>query len=88
MILGQKGHPARFGIFARWPKFSLQASLYRRSSSSSKWLFFSRFPSTDGGRMFDQCDLGCSFADQWHAPAAGSRGYSVGGRTPEEISAR
>ena len=28
-----------------------------------------------------------SFADQWHAPAPGSRGYSVGGRTPEEISA-
>ena len=44
--------------------------------------------STDSGRMFDQCDLGCSFVDQWHPPAPGSRGYSVGGRTPEEIPAR
>src|SRR5271166_7118643 len=88
MILGQKGHSARFGNFGRWPKFSLQASLYRRSSSSSKWPFFSRFSSTDSGRMFDQFDLGRSLADQWHPPAPGSQGYSVGGWTPEEIPAR
>jgi len=42
--------------------------------------------STDSGRMFDQCDLGCSFVDQWHPPAPGSRGYSVGGRNSRRDS--